>query len=103
MEVATALRCASVVAENRFPSEPCGLDSGMENRRIRGAYCLHPHPDKAHLVRTYRRYILWAKKSYGSARGLVHYRQIIAIYLWAKAWPERSAVATAPTDARPLT
>lgn len=45
---------------------------------------MHPHPDKVHLMRTYRKHILSAKKRFGSARGLVHYRQFIAIYLLAK-------------------
>lgn len=44
----------------------------------------HPHPDKRHIVTTYRRYILGFKKQNGSARSLVHYRDLIATYLEAK-------------------
>lgn len=44
----------------------------------------HPHPDKQHVVRQYRRYILAFKKSFGSARGLVHYRGLVQTYLNCK-------------------
>lgn len=45
---------------------------------------MHPHPNKRHVMRAYRRYIVDRKKRWGTARGLVHYRQIIETYLWAK-------------------
>lgn len=45
---------------------------------------MHPHPDPAHVMRTYRQYILDRKKKWSSARGLIHYRQIVDTYLWAK-------------------
>lgn len=44
----------------------------------------HPHPDKAHVVRCMRRYILSVKRKFGSARGLGHYHGIIQTYLAAK-------------------
>lgn len=44
----------------------------------------HPHPDKNHLIRVYRRYILGIKKKIGTARGLFHYSSIIATYRKAK-------------------
>lgn len=44
----------------------------------------HPHPDKQHVVRQIRRYLLGAKRSLGSARGLIHYRDLVATYLTAK-------------------
>lgn len=44
----------------------------------------HPHPDKQHVVSTYRRYILSVKRKFGTARGLGHYHQLIATYLTAK-------------------
>jgi len=44
----------------------------------------HPHPDKAHVMRSYRKYLLAFKKSNGSARSLVHYREMIEIYREAK-------------------
>ena len=44
----------------------------------------HPHPDKRHVMRQMRRYILATKKSFGTARSLVHYRDIIATYKEAK-------------------
>ena len=43
------------------------------------------HPGRPQLVMTqYRRHILSAKKRYGSARSLIHYRRFIESYLWAK-------------------
>lgn len=44
----------------------------------------HPHPDASHVMRSYRRYILSCKKSWGTARGLVHYKGIVQTYLAAK-------------------
>ena len=44
----------------------------------------HPHPDKQHVVRQVRRYLLAAKKTFGTARGLVHYRDLLQTYLTAK-------------------
>lgn len=43
----------------------------------------HPHPDKLHVRRRYRRHILDCKKKWGSARGLLHYRNFVETYLWA--------------------
>jgi hypothetical protein len=45
---------------------------------------MHPHPDQAHIMRTYRRHILASKKKWGTARGLVHYRRFVDDYLDAK-------------------
>jgi len=44
----------------------------------------HPHSDKRHVVRQTRRYLLAAKYSYGTARSLVHYRDLLRTYLTAK-------------------
>jgi hypothetical protein len=44
----------------------------------------HPHPDPAHVMRVYRRHILGMKRKKGSARALVHYRELVAEYLAAK-------------------
>lgn len=48
---------------------------------------MHPHPDPKHVMRAYREHILSFKRKAGSARGLVHYRQMIDTYLWAKRQP----------------
>jgi hypothetical protein len=45
---------------------------------------MHPHPDKRHVMRSYRQYILACKKRWGTARGLIHYRGIVETYLGAK-------------------
>lgn len=45
---------------------------------------MHPHPDKRHVMKAYRRYILDRKKRWGTARGLIHYRGIVETYLEAK-------------------
>lgn len=43
------------------------------------------HPGDPNLVMTqYRRHIMSSKRRWGTARGLVHYREFIASYLWAK-------------------
>ena len=44
----------------------------------------HPHPDKRHVMQTYRRYLLAAKRQFGTARGLGHYQHLVAIYRTAK-------------------
>lgn len=44
----------------------------------------HPHPDKRHVVRTYRQHILNCKRRWGTARGLIHYRAIVETYLACK-------------------
>ena len=44
----------------------------------------HPHPDKLHVRRQYRRHILSSKRKFGSARALIHYRELIETYLWTK-------------------
>jgi hypothetical protein len=45
---------------------------------------VHPHPDPRHVMKQYRRHIMSSKKKWSSARGLIHYRQILQAYLWAK-------------------
>lgn len=45
---------------------------------------MHPHPDKAHIMRTYRRHILASKRKFGTARGLVHYKAFMQEYLACK-------------------
>jgi len=45
---------------------------------------IHPHPDPHHIVRQYRRHIMRTKERFGSARSLVHYRQLVACYLSSK-------------------
>ena len=45
---------------------------------------MHPHPDKVHVRRTYRKHILGSKRKWGTARGLIHYRALIDIYQWTK-------------------
>lgn len=40
--------------------------------------------DARHIMETYRRYILACKKQWGSARSLIHYREIVQEYLAAK-------------------
>jgi hypothetical protein len=45
---------------------------------------MHPHPDKRHVMGQYRRHILSAKKKFGSARSLIHYRRIVETYLDCK-------------------
>lgn len=44
----------------------------------------HPHPDPCHVMRTYRRYLLAAKRKFGSNKGLIHRRGLIETYLAAK-------------------
>jgi hypothetical protein len=44
----------------------------------------HPHPDKLHVLKAMRRHILGAKKSFGTARSLVHYHELLETYLTAK-------------------
>jgi hypothetical protein len=47
----------------------------------------HPHPDPAHVMRTYRHYILGCKRSgklNHTARSQTHYRDYLATYLDAK-------------------
>jgi hypothetical protein len=44
----------------------------------------HPHPDKRHVMSQYRRHIMNCKKKWSSARGLIHYRALVATYLAAK-------------------
>lgn len=46
---------------------------------------IHPHPDKSHVVRSVRRYLIGVKKKFGSARRLLHYQALIATYKAAKA------------------
>jgi len=44
----------------------------------------HPHPNPEHVMRRYRGAILGAKKHFGSARGLIHYKGLLEQYLAAK-------------------
>jgi hypothetical protein len=49
----------------------------------------HPHPDKQHVIDSVRRYILSAGRKftgrrYGTARALIHYRDLLATYITAK-------------------
>jgi hypothetical protein len=44
----------------------------------------HPHPDPRHVMTQYRRHITDCKQKWGTARGLIHYRQIVQTYLAAK-------------------
>ncbi|HWR15153.1 MAG TPA: hypothetical protein VN577_10010 [Terriglobales bacterium] len=44
----------------------------------------HPHPDKRHVMVSTRRYLLGAKRHWGTARSLVHYKALIQTYLEAK-------------------
>jgi hypothetical protein len=49
----------------------------------------HPHPDQQHVVDCYRRYILacgrkFTGRSYGTARSLIHYADLLASYCEAK-------------------
>lgn len=45
----------------------------------------YTHPGKPALVMSqYRRHILSSKKRWGTARGLIHYRQLVETYLAAK-------------------
>lgn len=45
---------------------------------------MHPHPDKRHVMKQYRRHIMSSKKKFGSARCLIHYRRFIDAYLECK-------------------
>lgn len=45
---------------------------------------MHPHPDRKHVMRQYRRHILACKRKWGTARGLIQYRAYVETYLWAK-------------------
>jgi hypothetical protein len=45
---------------------------------------MHPHPDQRHVMVIYRKHILAAKRKFGTARCLVHYRGFIDDYLAAK-------------------
>jgi len=50
-------------------------------------YLDHPHPDKRHVMRQMRRYLLAEKKRMGSKRGarsLIHYNDLVATYREAK-------------------
>lgn len=46
----------------------------------------HPHPDKKHVTRSVRRYLLGEKsiERPRGARSLIHYRRLVATYLTAK-------------------
>ena len=44
----------------------------------------HPHPDKLHVVRSMRRYLVGEKAKRGTARNLGHYHELLQTYLAAK-------------------
>lgn len=44
----------------------------------------HPHPNRYHILVHYRKFLLGFKRSNGTARGLVHYSDILEEYLEAK-------------------
>ena len=44
----------------------------------------HPHPDKQHIITTYRRFILGCKRKYGTARSQGHYLNLMRTYVLAK-------------------
>jgi hypothetical protein len=44
----------------------------------------HPHPNKRHVVKAMRRYLLGVKRTNGTARNLGHYQALIQTYLTAK-------------------
>jgi hypothetical protein len=51
----------------------------------------HPHPNKQHVVSSYRNYILGCKRKFGTARSQVKYRELMATYILAKR--ERDGIA----------
>jgi len=44
----------------------------------------HPHPDKRHVMNAIRRYLVSEKRKRGTARGLIHYHDLLQTYLTAK-------------------
>ena len=44
----------------------------------------HPHQSPRHVMQRYRAHILGSKRKWGTARGLVHYRDYLRTYLIAK-------------------
>ena len=63
----------------------------------------HPQPDKAYLSRTYRSYLMGRKRKWMSLgrghrclRGLIYYRQYVALYLAGKCTAPNSS-PTHPT------
>jgi hypothetical protein len=44
----------------------------------------HPHPNPAHVARVYRKTLVGTKRKFGTARGLIHYRQYVQTYLHCK-------------------
>lgn len=49
-----------------------------------GPQYTHPHPSPRHVMSTYRKDILKAKRKWGTARGLIHYRRLLDEYRGAK-------------------
>lgn len=45
----------------------------------------HPHRDPGHVTRVYRKHLVAKQREFGSARGLIHYRQLLQTYLYCKA------------------
>jgi hypothetical protein len=45
---------------------------------------MHPHPNRRHVMERYRAHILGCKRHWTTARGLIHYRALLAEYLAAK-------------------
>lgn len=45
---------------------------------------MHPHPDKLHIMTTYRRFVLEHKRKWGTFRGYMKRREYLQTYLHAK-------------------
>ena len=61
-----------------------GKDKSNRIKLSRKEIMQHPHPNKKHVMESYRKFLLQYKKFHGSARALIHYRDMIQIYLEAK-------------------
>lgn len=84
-------RAATMLAPGRRRFES-GTDAYKSPREMTVAEYTHPHPSPAHVMRRYRSYLLGCKKSWSTARGLIHYRRLLDEYLAAKrlvwrSWP----------------
>lgn len=44
----------------------------------------HPHPDKRHVMKAARAYLVACQRKYGTARVLGHYHGLLQTYLAAK-------------------
>lgn len=74
-------------------SNPVTGSSNLSAPAKIGGIVAHPHPDRQHVMITYRRYILGEKRKAGGrdprafrrgARSLLHYRDYVDEYLEAK-------------------